>query len=49
MSRGQRSIADQIIEVFREVEIKSVKARRVRKGARVCGIKEQSYYRWRKE
>lgn len=49
MSRGKRYIAKQIIKVLREVEINSGQGQTIEKGGRVCGIKEQTYYRWRKE
>ena len=49
MSRGKRYTAEQIIKILREVEIYSSQGKTMAQAVRMCGISEQTYYRWRKE
>jgi transposase-like protein len=49
MSRGKRYKTEEIIKILREVEIYSGRGQPMAQAVRICGISEQTYYRWRKE
>jgi len=47
--KTSRHTAEQIVAKLRQAEVELAKGRTIPQAARILGITEQTYYRWRKE
>ena len=48
MATGKRYKAEQIVNVLREVDVKTANGKTIPEACKQIGISEQTYYRWRK-
>ncbi len=49
MRRGQKTNAEQIVLMLRQIEVQTGQGKNLALACREAEISEQSYYRWRKE
>jgi putative transposase len=45
---GKRYNAEQIVNILREIDVKTVNSKTIPEACKQAGISEQTYYRWRK-
>ena len=48
MATGKRFKAEQIVNLLREVDVKTANGKTIPEACKQIGISEQTYYRWRK-
>jgi len=48
MATGKRYKAEQIVNLLREVDVKTANGKTIPEACKQIGISEQTYYRWRK-
>lgn len=49
MRRGQKTNAEQVVLMLRQIEVQTAQGKSLALACREAEISEQSYYRWRKE
>jgi transposase-like protein len=48
MATGKRYKAEQIVNMLREIDVKTANGKTIPEACKHAGISEQTYYRWRK-